>query len=221
MLSRASSGNDKLDAIRAEIDATGAAIDALVSKFKSGDEACIVVYGLTVRICAQSRDTLTELLAYLPDNWQFVDRLVTGIDRCYSVVEHGSRWHLYADGEPLDHGDGRERLLAAFESDIDFLVAVKARTHVLVHAGVVRWQKQAIVTANVVVSITGEPIFCRVGLDLFWMVITTGRILNRKMLGRNWTTRCDIWCMRLMNLMKNTTNVSLVVLIKLRSHFRN
>ncbi len=112
--------------------------------FKPAD-ACITVYGLTMRIRIQNRDILTELLECLPGGWEFADGAVLQIDRCYSVFEKGSVWQLYADQELVDQGDCNERLVASFESDVDFFVALKARAHVLVHAGVVCWRGRAIV----------------------------------------------------------------------------
>jgi len=54
-------------------------------------------------------------------------------------------WYLLADRSLVWHTDDASALCERFQADLERFLAVRARTHVIVHAGVVGWRGRAIV----------------------------------------------------------------------------
>lgn len=54
-------------------------------------------------------------------------------------------WYLLADRSLVCHTDDAAALCERFQADLELFLAVRARTHAIVHAGVVGWRGRAIV----------------------------------------------------------------------------
>ena len=57
----------------------------------------------------------------------------------------GPYWYLLADRSLIWHTDDAGALCERFQADLELFLAARARTHVVVHAGVVGWRGRAIV----------------------------------------------------------------------------
>jgi hypothetical protein len=107
----------------------------------------VVVFGVRIAIRLDDPSIGGRIAACLPPQWCLCSP--AKIDRVYrfSRIESGS-WALFGDDIRLGRTDALEAVCDRFQNDLVQFVAVHARTHALVHAGVVGWQERAIVIPN-------------------------------------------------------------------------
>jgi len=114
------------------------------------------MFGVRVEVRIDDASLVDRILECLPPGCahQSSDR----IDRTYeflntapgwSAPQDGAAgipcWYLLADRSLVCHTDNAAALCERFQADLELFLAVRARTHVVVHAGVVGWHGRAIV----------------------------------------------------------------------------
>jgi hypothetical protein len=115
-------------------------------------------YGLRVGVRVTDARVMPEVLELLPPGWKPATSPV--VDFLYSLVIGGplansriQRFHLaYVDAARLARSKDLNYVLKHFESDLQMTVADNARRRVFVHAGVVGWNKSAIVIPGMSMS---------------------------------------------------------------------
>jgi hypothetical protein len=117
------------------------------SKVALMEAACLnaAVFGLEVEIRAE-RDLLDRLEDRLPFSWRRCRP--RRVDRRYHIVRDDAAprtLELRGDDALLARSANADALCEHFESDLELFVAIHARTHTIVHAGVVGWRGRAIV----------------------------------------------------------------------------
>ena len=108
-------------------------------------EVSLDAYGVLVGLRASDGSAPTTVRRVMPPGARLADARV--VDALYSVVvaDESDRAHvLYEDAERTAHSTSFDELLVALESRLHFKIAVCARTHLFVHAGVVGWRGGAI-----------------------------------------------------------------------------
>jgi len=106
-------------------------------------------YGLRIGVRVNQPDALEGLVPLLPPAWKPAPTPV--VDHLYSLrvgSGHAARvraFHLlYTGTRRLARSLALDEVLASFESDLQLLVAEKARRRVFIHAGVVGWRGRAL-----------------------------------------------------------------------------
>jgi hypothetical protein len=108
-------------------------------------EVVLSLYGLRVRLRAATNEGLNALVGAAPGVW----RHGTGRPRrCYDLVSTGGPGRgqhiLYRDAEEVARSADLTWVLAVFAGSIGFYVAEGSRIRTFVHAGVVGWNRRAI-----------------------------------------------------------------------------
>lgn len=108
------------------------------------------VYGARIGVRSNSAEGLAQLQAVFPPHWKYLT--TTNVDWQFSFYLAPSAragrksFHLlYNNDEKPVRSQETERLVTAFEQDVQLAIAQKARGKVFVHAGVVGWRDRAIV----------------------------------------------------------------------------
>jgi hypothetical protein len=113
-------------------------------------ETGLDLYGLKVGMRSNRPEILDQMLPHLPTGWKHSSS--TQFDRLYSVWVDGADEQrrdsvtLYRGSRCLVRNTGWEDALANLEFDVELFVVENNPARVFVHAGVVGWQGQAIVT---------------------------------------------------------------------------
>jgi hypothetical protein len=116
----------------------------------------LTAFGVRIGLRANARDVLDPVTHRVPGRWDVGDG--TPIDRIYSVLSthqshaEGKRQHgyvLFAGPRRLAVGASRRDVCAAFEADLEILLASRSRGFIFVHAGAVSWKGQGIVIPGV------------------------------------------------------------------------
>ena len=115
---------------------------------------CIRVYGLIVELRVNCPHLLGRLIDYFPPGWTYGPLNVVP-DRRYGILDTEATedvvgWRDFRYGFEVDDcsftaTDSEFELSTEFESDLHHYLAVHAKDHLFVQAGVVGWQGQAIV----------------------------------------------------------------------------
>jgi hypothetical protein len=111
-----------------------------------------VSYGRRIGIRTNAPDILERLGQHLPPGWKRSSSTV--VERLYSLVVGGPTTRpnirrfnlLYGDITRLARSRELDEVLDTFETDLRLYVAESARRRVFVHAGVVGWRGQAILS---------------------------------------------------------------------------
>ncbi len=114
------------------------------------------LFGVQVEVRVEDPSLVERILTCLPPG-QSTDSSAR-IDRTYEILRAAPGWsakmesgshageqYLFADRSLVWQSTAVDALCERFQSDLQRFLAVRARTHAIVHAGVVGWQGRAIV----------------------------------------------------------------------------
>jgi hypothetical protein len=114
------------------------------------------MFGVRVDVRVDDVSLVDSIITCLPPACAHVS--ADRVDRTYEFLNtapgwsaHQDRaadarcWYLLADRSLVCHTDDPVALCERFQADLELFLAVRARTHVIVHAGVVGWRGRAIV----------------------------------------------------------------------------
>jgi hypothetical protein len=107
------------------------------------------VYGARIGVRSNRAEALTQLLPVFPPHFKYLAS--SNVDWQYSMYlaprarGRSKSFHvLYSNEKELVRSQDAERLVTAFDQDVQLAVAQKARGKVFVHAGVVGWRDRAV-----------------------------------------------------------------------------
>ena len=109
-------------------------------------ETCVDLYGLKVGMRSNCTEILDQMLLRLPTGWKQAES--TQLDRVYSLWADGGGEDpvtLYQEARRLLQNAPLEAALARLEFDVELFVVENNPARIFVHAGVVGWQRRAIV----------------------------------------------------------------------------
>jgi len=109
-------------------------------------ETCVDLYGLKVGMRSNCTEILDQMLLRLPIGWK--QARSTQLDRVYSLWANGGGEDpvtLYQEARRLLQNAPLEAALARLEFDVELFVVENNPARIFVHAGVVGWQRRAIV----------------------------------------------------------------------------
>jgi len=114
------------------------------------------MFGVQVEVRIEDASLVERILTCLPPG-RSTDTTAR-IDRTYEILRTAPGWsgkmesgshageqYLFADRSLVWQSTAVDALCDRFQSDLQLFLAVRARTHAIVHAGVVGWQGRAIV----------------------------------------------------------------------------
>lgn len=137
---------------------SSALVQTTLQKTPERDPATLTcsVFGVRVDIRLHDTSLVDTISERLPPGWG--QRSSDRVDRTYEFLNSApgwSRhrdgvggvpcWYLLADRSLVCHTDDTAALSDRFQADLELFLAVRARTHVLVHAAVVGWRGRAII----------------------------------------------------------------------------
>ena len=109
-------------------------------------ETRVDLYGLKVGMRSNCTEILDQMLLRLPTGWKQAES--TQLDRVYSLWADGGGEDpvtLYQEARRLLQNAPLEAALARLEFDVELFVVENNPARIFVHAGVVGWQRRAIV----------------------------------------------------------------------------
>ena len=126
-------------------------------------------FGVRVGVRVSAAGLLDSLVSYLPPGWKPAS--YETVERLYSLVggNGGARPKvrpfqlLFGDTQRLARSENLEDVLEVLESDLGICLALMARHHLFVHAGVIGWKERAILIPGR--SCSGKSTLVRAFLD--------------------------------------------------------
>jgi hypothetical protein len=133
---------------RASMHTSALARTPLRDSFGHPHSLTLSMFGVRVEIRIDDGALLPRILECLPPGWTAPGEI--RIDRRYEFLRlppgpAAAEYVVLADRVFLAQSSGLDELSGRFQSDLELFLAVRARTHAIVHAGVVGWQGRAIV----------------------------------------------------------------------------